>query len=569
MAPTTCTYHPRAVPIAAKPDTVAAPSPGPPNPPAGGIDPGLPPELRGLLRPEAYPHPVANLQLLQTHMSWLLLTGDYVYKLKRPVRFAFADFRDPAHRAWLCAEELRLNRRYAPALYLDVAAVRRDPRSGAAHFGPEGPVLEHAVRMRQFDRRDELAALVPAGAIDATQFREFGGTLARHHDELPRLPAGSAHGAPATVARLLRRNLAEWYQQAPPGAARVRLRHQLAAQLRRTRAARAMRYRDGRIRECHGDLHLSNLVRLDGRITPFDALEFEPGFRHVDVADEIAFLAADLRGYGRADLAHAFLDGYLDASGDYDLLRVLDLYLLHRALVRAKVMAIRARDGADAARSRHWREREAEFVELAQRAGAPATPRLLLMHGLSGSGKSWLARQLAPRLDAVHLRSDRERKRLAGLAPLAASGSATGAGLYAHESGNRTYARLLDCADAALAGGHDVICDATFLERARRAEFVALAARHGLRPVLLHCRAADAVLRERIESRHAAAQDPSEADAAVLEWQRARAEPVAAAEGLQVHEIDTSAPDPLGQALAALGVVGGTDSATAGAHASA
>ena len=141
-----------------------------------------------MLRPEAYPHPVSSIQLLQTHMSWVLLTGDYVYKLKRPVRFAFADFSDPAHRAWLCAEELRLNRHYAPSLYLDVVAVRRDPRDGEARIGPDGPILEHAVRMRQFDRRDELATLVAAGAVAATEFREFGVALAIQHRALPTLP---------------------------------------------------------------------------------------------------------------------------------------------------------------------------------------------------------------------------------------------------------------------------------------------------------------------------------------------------------------------------------------------
>ena len=506
-----------------------------------------------MLRPEAYPHPVSSIQLLQTHMSWVLLTGDYVYKLKRPVRFAFADFSDPAHRAWLCAEELRLNRRYAPSLYLDVVAVRRDPRDGEARIGPDGPILEHAVRMRQFDRRDELATLVAAGAVAATEFREFGVALAIQHRALPTLPTDAPFGSPAAVARTLRRNLAEWYLQAPDGPVRLRLRRQLAHRLRGARDALAARHRGGHVRECHGDLHLSNLVRLDGRITPFDALEFEPAFRHVDVADEVAFLAADLRGYGRADLAHAFLDGYLDESGDHDLLRVLDLYLLHRSLVRAKVMAIRARDGADAGRARQWREREADFVALALRVGEPREPRLLLMQGLSGSGKSWLARRLAPRLDAVHLRSDRERKRLAGLAPLAASGSPTGGGLYASDLTARTYARLRDCADAALAGGHDVICDATFLLRAQRAGFVALAAKHGVRAMLLRCDASDAVLRTRIESRRTAANDPSEADASVLDWQRARLEPPSDHEGLGVFAIDTGAEDPVGQALRALG----------------
>jgi aminoglycoside phosphotransferase family enzyme len=264
----------------------------------------LPSRLRGLLRPGAYPHPTAAIRVVETHMSWVLLTGDFAYKIKRPVRFPFADFTDGVHRARLCEEEVRLNRRFAPALYLGTAAVHCD--DGVAGFTGQGPVIEQAVRMRQFDRSDELDVLVAAGEVDAPEFAEFGKDLATIHGTLPARPAGAHHGDADAVARVVRRNLAEWYGMRPPGATDGHpqlLRHRLAARLRRTRADRERRARDGRIRECHGDLHLSNLVRLEGRITPFDALEFEPAFRFIDVADEVAFLCADLQGYGRPDLA--------------------------------------------------------------------------------------------------------------------------------------------------------------------------------------------------------------------------------------------------------------------------
>jgi aminoglycoside phosphotransferase family enzyme/predicted kinase len=558
-------------------------APDPPTTPAAAADredpAPLPPRLRGLLRPEAYPHPVGEVRVVETHMSWVLLTGEFVYKLKRPVRFPFADFTDPAHRAHLCEEELRLNRRFAPSLYLGTAAVRL--HAGLASFVGEGPVIETAVRMRQFDRGQELDALVAAGGVDAAALASFGAQLAAVHRTLPRPPAGTDHGEAAAVARVVRRNLVEFCAMHPPatrGRELADLRHRLAARLRHDREALARRAAAGRIRECHGDLHLSNLVRLGGRITPFDALEFEPAFRYIDVADEVAFVCADLQGYGRPDLAHAFLDGYLDDDGDFALLRVLGLYVAHRALVRAKIMALRAaaaaaaaagvappagignddgngasdRDGPTDAIRAAWQRREADYVAVATRSLAAPAPRLLLLYGLSGSGKSWLARRLAPRLGAIRLCSDRERKRLAGLAPAASSGSSPGAGLYCEDATESTYAHLARCTEQALAGGYSVICDATFLSRERRGAFAALAGATGATPLVLQCEAPPQVLRARLRARRAAGGEVSEADEAVLTWQLARAEPPDAAEGLVVHRIDTTAADPVELALLAL-----------------
>ncbi len=513
-------------------------------------DTPLPPPLRGLLRPQAYPHPVEAVRVVETHMSWVLLTGPYAYKIKRPVRFAFADFRDPRHRAHLCAEEIRLNRRFAPDLYLDVCAVRRV--GGTASFTGDGATIETAVRMRQFDRAAELDTLVAAAAVTGDEFAQFGATLAATHATLASRAAGARWGDAATVAHTLRRNFAECLSladEAGTAPALRALRGPLGGLLHRRRSLVAARAAAGRVRECHGDLHLSNLVRLDGRITPFDALEFEPAFRWIDVADEVAFLCADLRGYRRADLAAAFLSGYLDGSGDFELLRVLDLYVAHRALVRAKIMAIRAAAAADAPRRARWLERHADYVGVARDAVAAPRPRLLLMHGLSGSGKTWLARQLARQLPAVHLRSDLERKRLAGLAPLSEAGAPPGAGLYAPDAGERTYARLADGVRDALAGGLTVICDATFLERERRARFRALADECGAPTLLLDCTAPDAELRRRLRARHAVRVDASDADEAVLDWQRQQAEPLRPEERIATLTIDTGAADPLTDAL--------------------
>lgn len=532
-----------------------------PAPPQPSITPpaSFPAALHGLLRPQAYPHPVGDLRVLETHMSWVLLTGEYAYKIKRPVRFPFADFRDPAHRAHLCAEEIRLNRRFAPAIYLGVATVRAP--GGIATFSGDGPIVETAVQMRQFDRGEELDVLVATGRIDAAELARFGEALAGIHETLPTPPADAGYGTPRSVARLLHRNFAEWRTMATHGPDSMQdtpalLCRQLAQCVRRSRAALAARARSGHVRECHGDLHLANLVRLDGRITPFDALEFEPAFRYIDTADEVAFVCADLEGHGRPDLAQTFLDAYLDRSGDYALLRVLDLYLAHRALIRAKIMAIRAAGAAADADSTTaalpWRRREVEYLTVASRTLSRPRPRLLLLYGLSGSGKSWLARRLAPRLGAIHLRSDRERKRLAGLAPLATSGSAPGAGLYTGQISELTYAQLAAHSRDALTGGRSVLCDATFLDRRHRLAFRDLAASCGATALLLHCTAPDAVLRERIRARRNAGTDVSEADETVLAWQYEHAEVPTEDEGLTIHLIDTSSADPVDLAWRAL-----------------
>lgn len=512
----------------------------------------LPAPLAGLLRPAAYPHAVAQVQLVETHMSWILLTGEYAYKIKRPVHYPFADFRDAAHRAALCAEELRLNRRFAPSLYLSVETIRE--RDGLACVGGDGVVLEAAVRMRQFDRSGELDVLVAADRVSDGELARFGTSLAAIHARLERAAPGSPWADPRVTARTLRRNLAECLARVVPADRPLvrALRAPLARRLHGLRPWLAARASGGFVRECHGDLHLSNIVRIDGQLLPFDALEFEPAFRWIDTADECAFLCADLEGYRRPALASAFLNGYLEGGGDFELLRGLDLYIAHRSLVRAKIMTIRDAAAGDGAEHDRWRARARDYLEVARRALGRPPPRLLLMHGLAGSGKTTLAREIATTLGVVHVRSDVERKRLAGLDAAARSGSGVGEQLYAAEASERTYARLADCAEAALAGGRSAIVDAAFLRSAQRERFATLARRLGVHCVVIECRAPLAELGRRVRARAAQGRDASEADETVLAWQSGHCEPIAAAEGFAVVTVDTTAAGALGRTLEAL-----------------
>jgi aminoglycoside phosphotransferase family enzyme/predicted kinase len=508
----------------------------------------LPRRLQGLLTPAAYPHAVDSIELVQTHISWVFLTGPYAYKIKRPVRYPFVDLRSAERRAFLCHEELRLNRRFAPELYLEVCAITSG-KEGARLGGP-GEVIEHAVRMVQFCREDELDRLLAAGRIEPGVLEAFGKSLARIHDQLPAAPAGAQWGRAGQVRSVVLENFEQCLQSGAAGGGPRRLealRPLLSDRLDRSAARFEQRRADGRVRECHGDLHARNVVLRDGRLVAFDCLEFAAAFRWIDVADEVAFLLADLKARGRHAHAQAFLGGWLAESGDYAACHVLDLYEAHRALVRAKVTALGPADLTETSESgldRARREYDA-YVGVAEAALAPKRPFIAIVSGLSGSGKTWLASRLAPGLGAVHLRSDVERKRLAGLPESARTSSPVRQGLYAPGVTQRVYAHLAACAEDVASGGYPAIVDATFGRREERARFRELAARLGIPLRLLHCRASPEVLRERVARRHAAGADASEADLEVLRWQQDHAEPPAADEGIAKLDVDTTSSDPV------------------------
>ncbi|HVY79573.1 MAG TPA: AAA family ATPase [Steroidobacteraceae bacterium] len=501
----------------------------------------LPRQLVGLMSPGAYPHPVREVQLVETHISWVLLTGEFAYKIKRPVAHPFLDLRAPERRAFYCAEELRLNRRFAPELYLDVCEVREE--GGAVRIGGGGRIVEHCVKMRQFDRREELDRLLAAGQIQPDALDAFGRDLAQIHATLPVASAAEPWGSVEQVRRVVLDNIQQYEQAAARAgfAAERNLRAELTVCLGALADEIETRRAHDRVRECHGDLHARNIVRRGGKLVAFDCIEFEPAFRWIDIAEEVALLVADLRARGHPRHAHAFLSGYLSQSGDFALCRVLDLYRAHRALTRAKVAAL---EGAQADHDALLRE--------ARRALTHKSPLLVLTTGLSGSGKTWLAQRLAPDLGAIHLRSDVERKRLAGLAEHADSRSPTGGGLYTADNSAQVYAHLERCAEDVLTGGYSVIVDATFLLRAQRAQFAELARRASARLQVILCDAPLEVLRQRITDRHAARSDASEADLAVLDWQLRHREPIDPAEGLDVVKVSASAPESIGSALDAL-----------------
>jgi aminoglycoside phosphotransferase family enzyme/predicted kinase len=520
-----------------------------------GMPDNLPPPIVGLLRPAAYPHAVSEpVRLVETHISWVLLTGEYAYKVKKPVRLSFLDYSTLDRRRAMCEEELRLNSRHAPGLYLGVSAIAGPAE--APRVDGEGPAVEYAVRMRQFDGGQELGALIAAGAVDAGELATLGEDVAALHDAASRAPQGSKLGGPDTVRRVTLDNFAELRRLpecAPEHGSLERLEAGVNALFEWRRSLIQERLDAGHVRECHGDLHCGNVVRWAGRLTPFDGIEFDPALRFIDVVNDVAFLTMDLAERGRPDLRQAALQAWCESSGDFAALSLLPYYECYRALVRAKVAALGALQAPAESRARDAAVTTCRrYLDWAAWRLAPRRPTLVLTCGLSGSGKTWLARAIAPPLGALHLRSDVERKRLAGLAPHEDSRSEPDGGIYTLEFNARTYERLERCAAAALEGGETVVVDAAFLRRGERLRFREIAASAGARAVILHCQAPVDTLRKRVAARQASRSDASEAGLEVLARQPSYWEDFEEREHAHVLEVDTSSGQAVGDVLVAL-----------------
>jgi aminoglycoside phosphotransferase family enzyme len=406
--------------------------------------------VENLRRPDAYPHAVKRVESIETHISWVFLTGSFVYKIKKAIELPFVDFSTLERRERFCREELRLNRRLAPDYYLDVVPIGGTPERPV--IGRE-PAIEFAVKMRQFSAHRTADRLIGRGGIDADAIRALADTIAEFHGGLEAQDV--SRGTATSIENL------DELEQLLDAPRRDRLRP-VGDWTRETREALAdkleHRRGTGRVKECHGDLHLGNLACTDDTIVPFDALEFDAALRTIDVADEAAFTAMDLMAHDRRDLAYEFLNRYLERSGDYDALSVLRHCLVKRALVRAKVHAIASQQHDEDATAKRACDR---YLDVAEDLVTSRRPLLAITRGLSGSGKTTVGDALIARVPALRARSDIERKRLHGLSADDRSGSGIGAHMYSKSADNATYGALADAAEQALAGGFDFIVDAS------------------------------------------------------------------------------------------------------------
>ncbi len=498
--------------------------------------------IEALRNPACYPHAAKAVRLVETHISWVLLAGRYAYKIKKSVNLGFLDFSGLAARRFYCAEEIRLNCRLAPRLYLDVVTIGGSPQQPV--WGSE-PALEYAVRMRRFASSKQMDRLLARGLVTPAHIDRLAATLARFHASLPPAAPDSAFG----TAHAIRAPASENFKQLRPllQAADAQLLDRLQAASEQHYAACAplfgQRHRAGCVRECHGDLHLGNIVVIDDQPTPFDGIEFNANLRWIDVMSEVAFLMMDLLYRNRADLAFRFLNGYLEISGDYQGLGVLRFYLAYRATVRAKISAIRAhQSGIGKKESTAAMAACRAYLLLAKTCLAAHRPALIITHGLPGCGKTTVAQAALERLRAIRIRSDVERKRLFGLTPLQQSHSQIAGGIYSADATQQTYTHLHELARSLLHAGFPVIVDAAFLRHAERAQFRSLAQELAVPFVILSVRAELDTLRRRVAHRLHQANDASEAGLAVLETLCVSQEPLTEEERACTMEVVNEGP---------------------------
>ena len=493
--------------------------------------------LRELIRQGSAP-----VRLLETHISFVLLTGTYAYKIKKAVKLGFLDFQTLEARKHFCEEELRLNQRLAPSLYVDVVAITGSVEDPAVD-GPGG-VLDYAVRMYEFAQEALLCNVAARNQLQPAHIDALARMIADFHAASRTPPPERDYGTADRIIADALANLEEMVASQTEAEDRSAL-HALSrwthAEGARIRSMLEHRRLGGSVRECHGDLHLGNIALVDGKVTPFDCIEFNPAMRWIDTMSEIAFTVMDLVHRGHSPLAYRFLSAYLEHSGDYDGTPVLRFYLVYRALVRAKVACLRAQQAVDPGEREAQRMEYRGHVALATAYAQDEHPAVVLMHGASGSGKTTLSQLVLEHTGAVRIRTDVERKRLAGLAAGERSGSDVGTGIYAPHATQAVYEYIRACARSIVHGGFPVLVDGAFLLRWQRDTFRDLATEYGVPFMILDCVASAATLEARVEARSRLGADASEADVAVLRQQLATSDALAVDELPFVFACDAEA----------------------------
>ncbi|RUM94261.1 MAG: aminoglycoside phosphotransferase [Thiothrix sp.] len=482
-------------------------------------------------------HAVGPIEHIETHISSILLTGDYAYKIKKPVDLGFLNFSTLAKRKHYCEEELRLNGRTAPDIYLSVVTINGSIEQ--PQINGNGPIIEYAVKMRQFDQSGLLGNLLRQGKLNNAIIDELADVISAFHSTAAIISTDSNLGSDASVyapmiknIEIIRPLLDDPHEQDRLN----RLQTWSDNEHKQLGLTLTQRKSNGFIRECHGDLHLDNITRINGVVTLFDGIEFNEPLHWIDVISDLAFTSMDLIDHGAATLAWRLINRYLEHSGDYAGLEVLRFYQVYRAMVRAKIACIRLDqlDLADKKRADAIQQYR-DYAALAEQLTIPQKPLLILTCGLSGSGKSWLSQQLLEALPACRIRSDVERKRLFPASQ--ANREEIDSDLYSAEATEKTYQRLLTLSRHALTSGYATIVDAAFLKKAQRLPFQTQAKSLNCPVIVLHTRADQDILKQRILRRSTESSNVSDATLEVLESQVNRFERPTNAENL--IEIDT------------------------------
>ncbi len=495
-----------------------------------------------MLRPHAYPETVAQVSLVQTHISSLFFTGEHVYKVKKPVNYGFLDFTTLTKRRYYCRQEVTLNRRLSPDVYLGVVEVRE--QNGYLAINGLGRTVEYAVKMRQLPAERSLSALLKTGKVSIGDVQRLGKLVADFHGRAKSTPAITRQGGLVVVNRNVRENFRQTKRYVGPCLSQdvyddlQAYSHAFMATTAETFVRRA---EEGRIRDGHGDIHTGAVFLTDG-IHILDCIEFNRRFRYGDVASDVAFLAMDLDFHGRSDLSHAFIQSYVQASGDTGMMELLDFYKSYRAYVRAKVTSFRLDDPTLADSDRE------EILDIAQsyyRSAHSYTrviprPSLFLVAGIIGSGKSTVGQDLARRQDAIYISSDVTRKSLAGIAPTEHRYEPFGGGIYAPAVSRHTYDTMLSQAREHLAKGRSVVLDGTWRQSHDRHLARDVAQNTGAALWVVECVAPTEEIRRRLERRLRDKSAVSDARWELFQQQLTEWEPVREVSSDRYIKLDTS-----------------------------
>ena len=490
---------------------------------------GLPDLIRALLSPAAYDHAVdAPIELIQTHISYVLLAGAYAYKIKKPVDLGFLDYSTLDKRRHMCEEEVRLNRRLCHDAYLGVAAIARQP-DGAVRVDGDGEIVEYAVKMRRIPADRMMPALLDRGAAGAKEMQALARLLAEFHLRAPSDARIAAYGSIDAI----RANCDENFAQLGAGLGRTvspgeieELREYIVSTLARRARLFDRRAAEGRVRDCHGDLRADSVViHEDGAICVMDCIEFSDRIRYGDVASDMAFLAMDLDVRGRRDLSDELIGAYIGATRDETLPLVLTFYKCYRAVVRAKVETILMQETAIPPEQRDAAKKRAHtYVALAlEYARGRRAPSLVVMVGLTGSGKSYVANAVAGRAGFAVVSSDAVRDEITARG---ASATAYGADRYADAARAAVYDAMRARAAAYLSEGESVVLDATHIARAERRRAYELAREAGAHLVVVEVRSDEAHTREHFAVRESDATAASEGRWEIYLAQRDAFEPL-------------------------------------------
>ena len=473
----------------------------------------LPGHIQVFFKPETYPHPTGTIDMIQTHASWVFLTGDFAYKFKKPVDFGFMDFSTLAKRHYYCEQELNLNRRLAPDLYLEVLPVYQQ-RGLQGH----GKIIDYCLKMVQFDQSGLFDQKLAHGELNPQWMDDLATDVVHFH------AAAEINNDPdinhaALLTEHIHDNLSIAARHADVAGTAIidadklhRLATWAESTLQNKQTALAQRQYEHHIRHCHGDMHFRNITLIDGKPTLFDCIEFNDAYRIIDTMNDVAFLIMDCDAHGRPDLGMRFLSRYLEFGGDYAGLALLPLYLFYRAGVRGKVACILANELPAAQQPPQWQE-AARYFNLALRYTRASRPALFAIGGLSGSGKSHLALDGCGKERAIMIRSDATRKRIAADFPYLE--------LYGKPMHIHTYKAMFDAARTALAAGFSVILDATFLHPDSRQQVHALAKACDVPLHFFWLDVDTPTLKTNIRRRQQSGHDISDADLTVLDLQLA------------------------------------------------